>query len=85
MAIATAAATAYGIQSRCVLSVMRPWDSTSAKWRTGAGKLPRRKRLPAARPRSQSLSSRAPNRGVERAARMPMLFSPTIGAAITAG
>jgi hypothetical protein len=26
-----------------------------------------------------------PNRGLERAKRMPMLFSPTIGAAITAG
>jgi len=36
---------------RLALILPGPWDSTSAKWRTGAAKRPRRKRLCAAPPR----------------------------------
>ena len=73
---------------RLALILPRPWASTSAKWRMPAGRRPRRKRLRAARPSGRS--SRMPNSSStawneRQAKRMPMLFSPTIGAAITAG
>ena len=66
----------------------RSWASTSARWGTTAGR----------RPRKEAAARRATERQIledaeqlmtvwnkRQAKRMPMLFSPTIGAAITAG
>ena len=63
-----------------------PWASTRAKWTTTAGRRPRRKPLPVARPIAQILqdAEQLVTAWKRQANRMPMLFSPTIGAAITA-
>ena len=51
-------------------SIIQLWASTAAKWRISAGRLPRKKRLVA--PTDSQV--------LEDTKRMPMLFSPTIGA-----
>ena len=65
-----------------------PWASTSAKWRTAAGKAAE-KEAAARRATERQILEDAEQLvtawNERQAKRMPMLFSPTIGAAITAG
>src|SRR5580704_11607742 len=66
-----------------------PWVSTSAKWKISDSIWPRKRLKRAARPIARSSIEDTDHliavRNERRAKRMPMLFSPTIGAAITAG
>jgi hypothetical protein len=64
------------------------WASTAAKWRINPGERPRKRPLPGARPIPRVLEDAEPLIAAwneRQAAQMPMLFSPTIGAAVTAG
>jgi hypothetical protein len=69
------------------LATIGAWASTSGKWRISAGPRPARRRQYGVRPRTRS--SRTPSAWLppwneRQAKRMPMLFFPTIGAAIAA-
>jgi hypothetical protein len=69
-------------------SSIERWGSIAASWRISAGRPPKRKRRTGASTDAQVLedAERLMSAWNERQAkRMPMLFSPTIGAAVTAG
>jgi hypothetical protein len=74
------------IDSRLSSATIQLWASTARTWNWSAGQRPRRKRQRVARAKSKSL--RTPSLiaawNERQVKRMPMLFSPTIGAAITA-
>jgi hypothetical protein len=68
-------------------ATIRAWASIAAGWKISASRQPRRKPRLGARPMLKCL--RMPSRLItawneHQAKRMPMLFSPTIGAAIAA-